>query len=47
MKKWAICFDTTFKMQIEILPRITFVYGEYPRVFAIEFLWFSVCLMEV
>ena len=40
-------FDTTFCSQIELLPRITIIYGgTYCRGIAIEFLWFSLFLFQ-
>lgn len=33
-------FETTFKHQIELLPRLTILYGQQKGI-AIEWLWFS------
>jgi hypothetical protein len=42
-KKYCCSFANSFKNQIEILPRLTFIYGRLQDyVIAIEWLWFSV-----
>ena len=44
-----IHFQTTFKSQIELLPRFTVIYGGKTYLLggmAIEFLWFSLAFLE-
>jgi hypothetical protein len=42
---WRFGFDSTVTSQIEITPRFAIRYGgEYPRVIALEWLWFTIYL---
>jgi len=47
--KNKINFDTTFTSQIELLPRLTIIYGNKSEgvVIAFEFLWFTVYFQRV
>jgi hypothetical protein len=47
--KNKIKFDKTFKSQIELLPRLTIIYGNGLEgfVIAFEFLWFSLYFQKV
>jgi hypothetical protein len=49
-KNIHINFETSFENQIEILPRLTFIYGRLQDyVIAFEWLWFSVyiCIIRI